>query len=396
MKESISIKNFGPIKEVEIDDIRPFTVFIGESGSGKSTIMKVLVLFRWIYKMQNISSYLYYSKIIKSLVEFDIDEYLENGGLTEYLQADTEIIYQKGNTKIHYKSLSPHTHMPIISQEELSWEKMCWIADKRNLIPDILSARRISSKMPFEKTINIDDIINFYLRETYNDFVIASDKQYVPEVNLDYLGVKYFSKNINLRTEYFIEGVSGDKTHKPIKLEAASSGMQTVAPLSIIIEYFSKHYDFSKRFNNKVITFLSNIDSLKDFRPDLNIGDIKNRTIHIHIEEPELSLYPESQRSLINFIVNRCFIQKHNGYDMTVMMATHSPYIINHLNLLIKAYDTGKMVEVENAGLNYDDIAVYQVDEGKIYDLKMKNERLINTNPLSNTIDDIYNEYNEL
>ena len=36
MKESIIIKNFGPLKEVEIDDIKPLTVFIGKSAGGKS------------------------------------------------------------------------------------------------------------------------------------------------------------------------------------------------------------------------------------------------------------------------------------------------------------------------------------------------------------------------
>jgi predicted ATPase len=142
------------------------------------------------------------------------------------------------------------------------------------------------------------------------------------------------------------------------------------------------------------LKYLSQNDNLKDFRTDLNVGDIEHRNIHVHIEEPELSLYPESQRSLINFIVNRCFIKKHNDYNMTVMMATHSPYIINHLNLLIKAYDKEKLIE--GAKLNYDDLSVYQVDEGKLYDLKIQNERLVNTNPLSDTIDDIYDQYNQL
>lgn len=57
MKESIIIKNLGPLKEVEIRDIKPLTVFIGKSASGKSTIMKIIVLMRYIYKMINIRSY---------------------------------------------------------------------------------------------------------------------------------------------------------------------------------------------------------------------------------------------------------------------------------------------------------------------------------------------------
>jgi len=393
MQESIIIKNFGPIRDIEIKDIRPFTVFIGESGSGKSTIIKVLVLFRWIYKMLNIRSYLKYANISKSPFEFEFGQYLKNNGFSDYIKPDTDIIYQKGSIKIHYKT-TLRTSPISIPKEELSWEKMCFIADKRNLIPDILAANKISTKMPYKKTIDIDDAINFFLRETFNDFVIASGEQYVPELNLDYLGVRYFSEKTPMGIKYFIEGISEDRMHTPIKLEDASSGMQTVIPLSVIVEYFSKHYDFSKRFNNIVFDFLAKNDSLKDFRAEQNIGEIKHKNIHIHIEEPELSLYPQSQRSLINFIVNRCFVERHNGYNMTVMMATHSPYIINHLNLLIKAYDKNKLVD--SANLNYDNISVYQVYEGKIIDLKIQNERLINTNLLSEAINAIYDEYNQL
>ena len=39
MKESIVIKNLGPLKDISIEEIKPFTVFIGESGSGKSTLI---------------------------------------------------------------------------------------------------------------------------------------------------------------------------------------------------------------------------------------------------------------------------------------------------------------------------------------------------------------------
>jgi AAA15 family ATPase/GTPase len=46
MKESIHIKNLGPIKDILIEDIKPLTVLIGESGSGKSTLMKAIALLK--------------------------------------------------------------------------------------------------------------------------------------------------------------------------------------------------------------------------------------------------------------------------------------------------------------------------------------------------------------
>ena len=56
MKESIIIKIFGPLKEVEIDDIKLLNVFIVKSAGGKRIIMKVIALMRYIYKMVNIRS----------------------------------------------------------------------------------------------------------------------------------------------------------------------------------------------------------------------------------------------------------------------------------------------------------------------------------------------------
>jgi predicted ATPase len=51
----IKIKNFGPIKEgyQENDgwiDIKKVTVFIGNQGSGKSTVAKLISTFTWIEK----------------------------------------------------------------------------------------------------------------------------------------------------------------------------------------------------------------------------------------------------------------------------------------------------------------------------------------------------------
>ena len=66
MKESIKIKNLGPLRNIEIDNIKPLTVLIGESGSGKSLLMKTLILFRYIYKMLNIRWYLRNSNVNKS------------------------------------------------------------------------------------------------------------------------------------------------------------------------------------------------------------------------------------------------------------------------------------------------------------------------------------------
>ena len=51
----IRIKNFGPVKDGFCDDdgwidVKKVTVFIGDQGSGKSTVAKLISTFAWIEK----------------------------------------------------------------------------------------------------------------------------------------------------------------------------------------------------------------------------------------------------------------------------------------------------------------------------------------------------------
>jgi predicted ATPase len=380
LEEFLFIKHLGPIHEIEINPIRPLTVFIGESGSGKSLIMKILAHFRWIYKKVNIRSYLKYSQISDSpLVLSELSKGIGNTGLDQFFTPETEIVYKKGRTVLTYKN-STFDVSAVVPENELSLEKICFIADKRTIIPDLLSS---AGK---ERTMD------FFLEETFNDFCLASE-QFVKELEVDYLGVKYFSRQTPIGVKHYITNTQESGKYE-IGLNTASSGMQATIPLSVIVEYFSRHYDFAKRFNRMILEYLAAMDSLADFRPEQNIGSIPYKKIHMHIEEPELSLYPESQRSLINFIINRCLVEKHDAYDMTVMMTTHSPYVVNHLNLLLMAGTKG--TEEEGAFLHADDVDVFEVADGYIGNLKQQDRPLINTRPMSEPIAEIYERYNEL
>lgn len=377
MNESIKIVNFGPIKEVELSDIRPLTIFIGESGSGKSTIIKTIVLFRWIFKMVSIRSFLKQSGISKSPFKFNFGLYLRNNGFEKFLKPDTEIEYIIGNCVIAYKNQKLSADN-ILDNSQLSLEKNCFISEKRNIIADILSNN--TSK----------NATGFFLKETLNDYLEATKE--IKELDFDYLGVKLVIKKANNADKYTIVGTNEDEFE--INLEDASSGTQTVTPLSTIMEYYTRHYNFVQAFNKTVFNYLADNDKLSDFKATTNIGDIKHRRINFHIEEPELSLYPESQRSLINYIVNRCFVDKPTDCDITVMMATHSPYIINHINLLTMAANKG--VYEEGANIQFKDVNAYEIIDGYLNDLKQEDSFIIDTRPLSEPISNIYARYNEL
>ena len=114
-----------------------------------------------------------------------------------------------------------------------------------------------------------------------------------------------------------------------------------------------------------------------------------NKQVHIHVEEPELSLYPDAQCKLMDTIVKEVFEEKDKDREMGVMMATHSPYIVNYLNLLMRR--NGK--EDGQVSLDARKVEVYEVLDGCVVPLKTLEERpLIDTRTLSDPIAGIYTE----
>ena len=119
-----------------------------------------------------------------------------------------------------------------------------------------------------------------------------------------------------------------------------------------------------------------------------------NKKLSIFIEEPELSLYPSAQRRLVNKLINDCFsFNKLHNTTVHLAFATHSPYIVNHLNLLINAYDKHNTHYTEGAALSYENIGVWKVEEGVLKDLKAIDNRFIDVMDLSEDINEIYDNY---
>lgn len=383
MKESIHVKNLGPIKDIFIDDIKPITVLIGESGSGKSTLMKVIALFRWIYKMHNIRSYLKRSEVSKSPFRFRMDTYFKSCGLDQYLKNNPEITYsiefpskRKYTLQFSKNKLTGTTDNDLIHVSDLHYSKLSFISETRNVIP--LWADRGASLT--------GAYLGFYFHEVYNDFDLASES--LKELDINYLNLKLSVRKVQSNKKFFIQAPGKEYE---IDLKNSSSGTQNAIPISLIAEHFSKHFDFEKAFNRSLLYFLSKTDTLTDFKPVKNLGDIQKK-IFIHIEEPELSLFPDAQCELISDLVSKCFIQNTNSINL--IFSTHSPYIINHLNLLIKAHDCEQLVD--GAKIDFEKLGVYLVENGGLESLMVQNQRIVNTNALSDTINDIYDRFNQL
>lgn len=379
MKEYIIIKKFGPIESIELNPIEPFVVLVGESGSGKSTIMKVLSLFRWIYKRLVLRSYVRHAGIKKTNIGFQFRTVLKVSGLDEYLKPNTVIIYGRGGNEISYVKGKLNVGKNI-SKEDLSLEKVCFVSDKRTMMSDILSSK------------TKHDFSNYYLQDTLDNFLLATDN--ITELPINYLNIDFnVQKNVQ-GIKYLIKGK--DKSKFSVNIKNASSGMQTVVPIHLIVEYYAKYFDPKKSMSSSLFQYFNDNDRLTEFSATKNIGDIEQKNVHIMIEEPELNLDPQSQTCLLDFLTNRCFVEEH-PYNMTLMLATHSPYMVNYLNILLKRGQTHSVINEGKASISDDQIGVYKVEDGEIYPLIVKaNPVVVDARPMSQVIADIYNMYNEL
>ena len=387
MKESIIIKNFGPLKEVEIDDIKPLTVFIGKSAGGKSIIMKVIVLMRYIYKMVNIRSYLKNAKITRSPFKLRFNSLLHDG-LKGMITAQTEIYYtveingNKYTLKYTNRGLQSDINIP---DKDLIFFKEAYVSGMRSLIP-IWASKAVS--------VNGENL-GFFFHETFNDFNDATDV--IKEQKLEYLNLKMKVRKSGNRPKLFtIESLQNDAV--PIELRYASSGIQTSAPLVAIVHYFAQEFSFKDAFQRSVLNYLYKQDLLTKFTPGINRNKL-GKYVHIHIEEVELSLAPEDQRAFMSNLVEEVFHKNKKDRKLGLMVSTHSPYIVNHLNVLLRAGYFEKARE-NYPFLEKDDIAVYRVNEGKITSLMATDndtgEYVINALDMSDTMERIFEEYESM
>jgi predicted ATP-dependent endonuclease of OLD family len=154
-------------------------------------------------------------------------------------------------------------------------------------------------------------------------------------------------------------------------LNAASSGIQSLLPVLLVLEYELKS-EFIK--------------------PNLNFL----------IEEPELSLFPIKQKKLLEHIIDKFFNKNHK-----LIITTHSPYILTVLDTFILAKNTFNehpdlkkeinSIIPESNWIDYNEISVYEVkNDGTITSIKNEEFKSIDTNAIDRVSDSISEEFDKL
>ena len=364
----IRIKNFGPIKEgyQEDDgwmDIKKVTVFIGNQGSGKSTVAKVISTMTWIEKALNRGD-------IPALEsQNDLQKQFNYQGLKSYFKDDTTIEYYGDCYTILYNTKENHYTQTIKNPTGIyTVPKIMYVPDGRSFLSVIKTATSVRG-LP-------EPLFEFAeeLRSSQNNY---KDKEILLPIN-DNVRYLYDSQS---DTSYII-----GNDYK-VDLLIASSGFQSLVPLYLVslslattiydgaeISPETISVDQSIRMNKEISAIMLNKQlSIEKRQKQVNEVEARflNKAFINIVEEPEQNLYPKSQQQLLNRLL--AFNNMNEGNKL--IMTTHSPYLINYITLAVEAARlkekvlTGdlqqKMEKIVplNSTINPTDLVIYQLEE---------------------------------
>ncbi|WDF67605.1 AAA family ATPase [Sphingobacterium oryzagri] len=360
----LKISDFGPIKGgyQEDDgwfDVKKVTVFIGNQGSGKSTVAKLYSTMCWIEK---------------ALVRGDIREkdILRKGQFITYCSYQNIDDYFKPETVVEYRGRAFHLsykneEITILKNEQngYSFPKIMYVPAERNFISAV---RNVKNLKGLASTLY-----------TFSDEFIRAVEDLRAPLDLPINNVKFEYQKLNQ-----LSSIVGDDYK--IKLSTASSGFQSFVPLYIVSKYLAEtlknknshavrelSIEEENRIKNEIEQILSN-QNLSDEVKQASLAYLSSRFSYSSfiniVEEPEQNLFPSSQRSILNSLLGFNNIAENNQLVLT----THSPYLINYLTLAVKAGAIkenladdaiSKLAEVVPSGSTIfaDDLVVYELNE---------------------------------
>ncbi len=365
------VKNFGPLKDVDIE-LNRINLFIGENGSGKSVLAKIITI------VLDFDKYTEY-EILKKFNEYKIN-FISKESIIELYLDDKKIIELKNKRIILYDtekakkdiySLFPDNMKKNsdLLEEILKSLKENGKIDKSNvnsLAKYLNNIKKIKAQyIPaernfislFNRSINSILVAEVPLPKFLLSFMSEFEKAGNELKELEFLNVKYVNGDgLDRHKVYF-----NDKEYLP--LEFSSSGIQSALPLYLTIKYFA------------------------------------NRHHSIIIEEPEQNLFPKAQSETIKYIIEQV------SDDNSLFMMTHSPYVLSTLNNLIMAYKVAQMSNEtkeqvkelikEEQWINPSEFSAYYLENGIAKNIVSK-RGLISDNEIDDISEEMGDEFDTL
>jgi len=389
MKEKLVIKNFGPIKSVELD-LNRFNVLIGENATGKSTVAKVLAMCR------------YFSYIIKNdLSEQPFDAGLISRGLDEFVQNNTYIYYDCKHYSLTVQRILEKVRegdqqdgsyfeydFPIFSSE---------LQPKSDEFKNLLLELEAIKPKDFSSMTNINWSIptSFFL----NDVARVMDNPFYLPTERGLQSIFSLGKNSiqNISDSLFNQFAELDQIARSFKKDTL------IEPLDITYKNVDGKGYIRKKNEEQFYSLYNGASGYKSAIPIVLVvkyyNEEKKKKKTFLIEEPELNLFPRVQQELVNYLAA-------NTVNMggTVLLTTHSPYILTSLNNLMYAYQVGQNFELEASKIidkkywiNPSDVSAYILNSnGEIENILNEKESLIDAEKIDGISSKLNKEFNEL
>ena len=356
---SIIIQHFGAIKMHNAPiEIKKVTFFIGNQGSGKSTVAKLIATFMWIEKALVRGDYdkKWFKRKNRFLITFlpyhRIENYLKENTFIQYKGEAYIITYENKFLKFEEKK-----------NNNYSLPQIMYVPSERNFIAYV--------KSPKELKLSSEALKEFLTEFDNSKEIVKNLSLPINKAMLDY---DKLNDTLSLKGEDY-----------KIKLTEASSGFQSFAPIYIVSNYLvntikkdsgikvSMSGEEINRFR-KEIEQLYKDKHLSDEQKRIAISVLPqkfNKTSFVNIvEEPEQNLFPTSQRDMLYSLLkinNEISANK-------LIITTHSPYLVNYVSVAVEAGKLKKGVTVEkeeqlnkivpiSSVVNSDDLAIYQLNE---------------------------------
>lgn len=365
----LRVKHFGPIRDgVENDgwiEFKRVTVFVGNQGSGKSTLAKLYSTFSWIEKALVRGDY--EKKWFERKNKF-IKPFLTYHRLEHYISDSSEIEYEGEAFSIRY--LRGQLHITDSKGSNYHLPQIMYVPAERNFISYV--------RHPRELKLSSDSLKEFL---TEFDAAKANMKgTLLLPINQAELEYDKLNDLLNIR----------DSDYK-LRLADASSGFQSAVPLHLVSHYLANAVQVRseerqenmsaeelERFRKEVVQIFS-IDSLTEEQRRIALSALSsrfNKSAFINIvEEPEQNLYPQSQWSVLQSLLQF----NNQGENNRLVMTTHSPYVVNYLTIAVqgkhlldkihkKKRDKDLLPKLDAVIPSYalvdiNELAIYQADE---------------------------------
>jgi len=233
--------------------------------------------------------------------------------------------------------------------------------------------------LPAERT----GIISFL-----DTFDIKEEKIEIKTNNMDINSSNQFQGLIPLPVANLISSISNLSNFKQIqkiKLERTEKIFKFYNKLADILENEVLEGKIEYKNNESGIgnSLIYRHSNVKDLELDLSIAsstvkDLAPLILYIRyliepqsvviIDEPEMNLHPKNQAKLMEFLVMLVNLK------INVIMVTHSPYMVNHLENLIKAFEHDDKEKIKDkfylknrsAFISKNDVSVYQFSKDNV------------------------------